>query len=92
MNDLEAMRQIISDLDLRSVSDEMLDCMSEASEKSATPSARSTSSVALLNGNTDTLLESEISAASSPSSEGSHALTPTSTGSSRSEYIIVHFT
>ncbi len=91
MNDSEAMRQIISDLDLRSVSDDMLDGIgghspSEFSEKSATPSARSTSSFALLNRNTDTLLESEISAASSPSSECSRVLTPTSAGSSRSEY------
>ncbi len=87
MHDSEAMRQIISDLDLRSVSDDMLDGIgghsSSESAKSASPTARSASSLSLLDRNTDTLLESEISAATSPSSQGSHVLTPTSAGSSR---------
>ncbi len=86
MNGSEAMRQIISDLDLINVPDEILDSIgghsSSESAKSASPTPRSTSSFALLNRNSDALSESEISA-DSPSSQVSHVLTPMSAGSSR---------
>ncbi len=86
-NDSEAMKEIISDLDLRSVSDDMLDGIgghsSSESANLASPTSQSASSLSLLDRNTDTLLELEISAANSPSSQSSRVLTPTSAGSSR---------